>query len=84
MDQAYDTLLDELLRVGNPHIENFPQADKHTVMKCIRDSTGRFLSEDDFAVYVERDEPPKKTQDKTTGQGKRSIKGLLRCSPHFE
>ena len=59
MDQVYDTLLDELLRVGDPQIENFPQADKQTVMKCIRDRTGRFLSKDDFAVYVERDEPRK-------------------------
>ena len=74
MDQAYDTLLDELLRVGNPHIENFPQADKQTVMKCIRDRTGRFLSEDNFAVYVERDEPPKKPKIKLQGKAKEALK----------
>ena len=74
MDQAYDTLLNELLRVGNPHIENFPQADKQTVMKCIRDRTGRFLSKDDFAVYVERDEPPKKPKIKLEGKAKEALK----------
>ena len=74
MDQAYDTLLDELLRVGDPHIENFPQADKQTVMKCIRDRTGRFLCEDDFAVYVERDEPPKKPKIKLQGKAKEALK----------
>ena len=74
MDQAYDTLLNELLRVGNPDIENFPQADKQTVMKCIRDRTGRFLSEDDFAVYVERDEPPNKPKIKLQGEAKEALK----------
>ena len=73
-DQAYDTLLDELLRIGDPHIDNFPQADKQTVMKCIRDSTGRFLSEDDFAVYVEKDDPPKKPKFKLQGDTKEALR----------
>ena len=44
-EQAYDTLFDKLLRIGDPHIEKFPQADKQTVIKCIRDRTGRFLKQ---------------------------------------
>ena len=74
MDQAYDTLLNKLLRVDDPHIDNFPQADKQTVMKCVRDSTGRFLSEDDFAMYVERDDPPKKPKIKLQGETQEALR----------
>ena len=69
-DQAYDTLLDELLRIGDPHIGNFSNANKQRVMKCIRNSTGRFLSKDDFTVYVEKDDPPKNPKFKLQGNAK--------------
>ena len=52
-EQAYDTLFDTLLQLGDPHIEKFSNADKQTVFKCIKDRTGRFLSKDEFPVYVE-------------------------------
>ena len=56
--------------IGDPHIDNLPQADKQTVMKCIRDSTGRFLSEDNFAVYVKTDDPLEKPKLNLHGDAK--------------
>ena len=53
-EQAYIMLFDKLLQLGDPHIDNFDQANREQVFNCIRDRTGRFLSEDDFVVYVER------------------------------
>ena len=51
--QAYTTLFNTLQTLGNPHIDNFTDADRQQVFKCIRDRTGRFLKEDDFVMYVE-------------------------------
>ena len=53
---VYDTLYDKLQQLGRPHIPNFDQADKDQVFKCIRDRTGRFLTQDDFVLYVETEE----------------------------
>ena len=49
-EQAYITLFDTLQQLGDPHIDNFTEANREQVFKCIRDRTGRFLSEDEFAV----------------------------------
>ena len=70
-EQAYYNLFDKLLQLGDPHIEKFPNADKQTVMKCIKDRTGRFLSEDEFAVYVEK-------EDVDTKKPKVKIKVMLK------
>ena len=51
--EAYVRLFDKLLEVGGPYIDNFDQADREQVFKCIRDKTGRFLADDDFVTYVE-------------------------------
>ena len=59
-EQAYITLYDTLQQLGNPHIDNLDQANREQVFNCIRDRTGRFLSEDKFIVYVEREEEKKK------------------------
>ena len=48
------------------HIDNFTKADRQQVFKCIRDRTGRFLSEDDFAMYVEKGEGEKKPKYRLT------------------
>ena len=53
--QAYSTLYNTLQQLGNPHIDNLDQANREQVFSCIRDRTGRFLSEDEFVVYVERE-----------------------------
>ena len=52
-EQAYIRLFDKLLKLGDPYIDNFDQAVREQVFKCIRDKTGRFLDDDDFVTYVE-------------------------------
>ena len=53
-------MFDKLLVLGDPYIDNFDQADKEQVFKCIRDKTGRFLNDDDFVTYVETEEEKQK------------------------
>ena len=67
-------LYDKLLQLGNPHIDNFDQANREQVFNCIRDRTGRFLSEDEFVVYVEREEEKKKPKYKLTGDAKEALR----------
>ena len=63
-EQAYITLFDTR-QLGDPHIENFPNADRQRVLNCVKDRTGRFLSEDDFAMYIKKeDEDTNKPQTK--------------------
>ena len=59
-EATYTKLFDKLLALGGPYIDNFDQADKEQVFKCIRDKTGRFLDDDDFVTYVETEEEKKK------------------------
>ena len=73
-EQAYDTLFDKLQQLGDPHIPNFDQANKEQVFKCIRDRTGRFLSQDDFVLYVETEEEQEKPRYKFTGDAKEALK----------
>ena len=68
-------MFDTLLMLGDPHIDNFPNADRQRVLNCIKGMTGRFLSEDDFAVYVEQeDEDTDRPQFKLTGDAKVALK----------
>ena len=69
-EAAYTKLFDKLLALGNPYIDNFDQADKEQVFKCIRDKTGRFLDDDDFVTYVETEEEKKKPRYVLTGDAK--------------
>ena len=55
-EQAYITLYDTLLQIGNPHISKHNNSDRKTVLDCIADKSGKYLSEDDFAVYVARED----------------------------
>ena len=59
-EEAYIKLFDKLMELGNPYIDNFDQADREQVFKCIRDKTGRFLDDDDFVMYVETEEEKEK------------------------
>ena len=59
-EEAYIKLFDKLMELGNPYIDNFNQADREQVFKCIRDKTGRFLDDDDFMMYVETEEEKEK------------------------
>ena len=59
-EEAYIKLFDKLTELGSPYIDNFDQADREQVFKCIRDKTGRFLDDDDFMTYVETEEEKEK------------------------
>ena len=82
-EQAYNTLFAELVRLGDPHIDNFSNADRQTVLKCIKDLTGRFLSEEDFTVYVEREDVDiKKPKIKLAGYAKETLKNYYDAAHH--
>ena len=59
-EDTYIRLFDKLLELGDPYIDNFDQADREQVFKCIRDKTGRFLDNDNFVTYVETEEEKQK------------------------
>ena len=69
-EEVYTRLFDKLLVLGDPYIDNFDQADKEQVFKCIRDKTGRFLDDDDFVTYVETEEEKQKPRYVLTGDAK--------------
>ena len=69
-EEACIRLFDELLKLGGPYIDNFDQADKEKVFKCIRDKTGRFLDDDDFVTYVETEEEKQKPRYVLTSSAK--------------
>ena len=50
-EQAYITLFNTLLT-----LDNFPNANRQRVLDCIKDMTGRFLSADELAMYVEQED----------------------------
>ena len=70
---AYDRLFDELLKLGDPYIDNFNQAVREQVLKCIRDRTGRFLDDDDFVMYIETEEEKQKPRYTFTGDAKAAL-----------
>ena len=59
-EEAYIRLFNKLMELGSPYIDNFDQADRKQVFKCIRDKTGRFLNDDDFVTYVGTEEEKQK------------------------
>ena len=69
-EAAYTKLFDKLLALGDPYIDNFDQADKEQVFKCIRDKTGRLLDDNDFVTYVETEEEKKKPRYVLIGDAK--------------
>ena len=69
-EEAYIRLFDKLLKLGCPYIDNFDQADREQVFKCIRDKTGRFLDDDNFVTYVETEEEKQKPRYVLTGDAK--------------
>ena len=73
-EQAYVTLYDRLLHIGDQHIDNLENAVSDQVFNCIKDRTGRCLSKDDFTMYVENEEPAKKPKYKLTDDAKEVLK----------
>ena len=68
--EAYIRLFNKLLELGGPYIDNFNQADREQVFKCIRDKTGRFLDDDHFVTYIETEEEKKKPRYTLTSDTK--------------
>ena len=74
-EQVYITLYDTLLEIGNPHISKLRNSHRKTVLDCITDKSGKYLSEDDFAVYVAREDIEiKKKQVAVSNEAKVAIK----------
>ena len=69
-EAAYTRLFNKLMELGSPYIDDFDQADREQVFKCIRDKTGRFLDDDHFVMYVETEEEKKKPRYVFTGDAK--------------
>ena len=63
-------MYDKLQQLGSLHIVGLDQADKEQVFKCIRDRTGRFLTQDYFVLYVETEEEREKLRYRLTGEAK--------------
>ena len=72
-EEVYIKLFDKLMKLGSPYIDNFDQADREKVFKCIRDKTGRFLDDDDFVTYVETEEEKEKPKYVLTGDAKLAL-----------
>ena len=72
-EEVYIRLFDKLLVLGDPYIDNFDQADKEQVFKCIRDKTDRFLNDDDFVTYVETEEEKQKSRYVLTSDAKAAL-----------
>ena len=72
-EAAYNRLFDEFLKLGDPYIDNFDQAVREQVLKCIRDKTGRFLDDEDFVTYVETEEEKQKPRYIFTSDAKAAL-----------
>ena len=73
-EQAYIKLFDTLQHLGDPHIDNLADADREQVFKCIRDRTGRFLSEDRCVTYIEQEEEVQKPRYRLTDKAAEALK----------
>ena len=71
---AYDTLYDKLQQLGGPHIQKFDEADREHVYNCIRDRTGRFLTQDGFVLYGETEDKIEKPKYMFTGDAREALK----------
>ena len=67
-------MYDKLQQLSTPHIVGLDQADKEQVFKCIRDTTGRFLTQDNHVLYVETEEEIEKPRYRLTGEAKEALK----------
>ena len=67
-------MYDKLQQLGTPHIVGLDQADKEQVFNCIKDRTGRFLTEDDHVLYLETEEEIEKPKYRLTGEAREVLK----------
>ena len=52
----YITLCDRLIQIGDQYITKLSDSDRQTVLNSIADKSGKYLSEDEFAVYVSKED----------------------------
>ena len=69
-NKRWERSVHQLLELGSPYIDNFDQADREQVLKCIRDKTGRFLDDDNFVTYIETEEEKEKPRYVLTSNAK--------------
>ena len=62
------------MQIGDLHIDHLENAVMDQFFKCIKDKSGRCLSKDDFAMYVEQEEQPKKLRYKLNDDAKEALK----------
>ena len=67
-------MYDKLQQLGGPHIQKFDEADREQVFNCIRDRTGRFLTQDEFFLYVETEDKIEKLKYMFTGDAREALK----------
>ena len=73
-EQAYITLYDRLSKIGAKHKENLDQAVRDQVFASIKDRSDKCLSEDNFAMYVEQEDPPKKQRYRLIDDAKEALR----------
>ena len=74
-EQAYNTLYDSLSWIGAPHKEHLDKTVRKQVFASIRDMSGNCLSEDAFAMYVDKADPPQKQRFRlTSDEAKEALK----------
>ena len=63
-----------MLQIGDQHIDHFENAVRVQVFKCIKDKSGRCLSKDEFAMYVELEEQLEKPRYKLDDEAKEALR----------
>ena len=67
-------MYDKLEQLGGPPIQKFDEADREQVYNCIKDRTGRFLTRDEFVLYVETEHKVEKPRYMFTGDAREALK----------
>ena len=73
-----------LVKIGAKHKENLDQAVRDQIFASIKDRSGKCLSEDNFAMYVEQEESPQKQRYRLTdGDAKEALKDYYNAVDTF-
>ena len=62
------------MQIGDQHIDHLENAVRDQVFKCIKDKSGRCLSKDDFAMYVDQEYQPEKPRYKFEDDAKEVLR----------
>ena len=67
-------------KIGGKHKDNLDQAVRDQVFASLKDRSGKCLSEDYFAMYVEQGDPPEKQRYRLTDDDAKEA--LRDCNVH--